>query len=89
MGYNQSIVYHVGIVLLYVFDSTRKYKNDEEYKIRFGDEKKQFVDNSAMIIFIEWRHLFVLTWKKSLVCNCMEKDCVMSVHIISSFLSVF
>ena len=40
MGYNQSTVYHVGIVLLYVFDSTRKYKNDEEYKIRFGDEKK-------------------------------------------------
>ena len=53
MGYNQSTVYHVGIVLLYVFDSTRKYKNDEEYKIRFGDEKKQFVDNSAMIISIE------------------------------------
>lgn len=40
MGYNQSTVYHVGIVLLYVFGSTRKYKNDEEYKIRFGDEKK-------------------------------------------------
>ena len=39
MGYNQSTVYHVGIVLLYVFGSTRKYKNDEEYKIRFGDEK--------------------------------------------------
>lgn len=89
MEYNQSTVYHVGIVLLYVFGSTRKYKNDEEYKIRFGDEKKQFVDNSAMIISIEWQHLFVLTWKKSLVCNCMEKDRVMSGHIISSFLSVF
>ena len=40
MEYNQSTVYHVGIVLLYVSGSTRKYKNDEEYKIRFGDEKK-------------------------------------------------
>ena len=75
--------------MLYVIGSTRKYKNDEEYKIRFGDEKKLFVDNSAMIISIEWQHLFVLTWKKSLVCNCMEKDHVMSGHIISSFLSVF
>ena len=52
-------------------------------------KKKQFVDNSAMIIFIEGQHLFVLTWKKSLVFNCMEKDRVMSGHIISSFLSVF
>ena len=40
MEYNQSTVYYVGIILLYVFGSTRKYKNDEEYKIRFGDEKK-------------------------------------------------
>ena len=40
MEYNQSTVYHVGIVLLYVFGSTRKYKNNEENKIRFGDEKK-------------------------------------------------
>ena len=41
MEYNQLTVYHVGIVLSYVFGSTRKFKNNEEYKIRFGDEKKK------------------------------------------------
>ena len=89
MGYNQSTVYNVGIVLLYFFIVLENIKTMKNTRLGLVMKKKQFVDNSAMIIFIEWQHLFVLTWKKSLVCKCMENDRVMSGHIISSFLSVF
>ena len=34
-------------------------KNTEEYKIMFVDEEYKFVDDSAMIIKIEWQDLLV------------------------------
>ena len=34
-------------------------KNTEEYKIMFVDEEYKFVDDSAMIIKIDWQHLLV------------------------------
>ena len=61
MECNQSTAYHVGIVLLYVFGSTRKIKTMKNVRLGLVMKKKQFVDNSAMIISIEWQHLFVLT----------------------------